>query len=171
MSETGYGQGKFYTINVPLKEGITDAPFIQVFHKVISKVKDVFDPQVLVCQCGADGIVGDPMSVFNLTHAALGSCIKTLLQWNLPMLLLGGGGYDSANTARCWAYITSLLLQQMLSTDIPDNEFFNLYGPHFELDVSPSHRKDYNSKAYLDYVTNTIIANLDSLCKKNSFKM
>lgn len=31
-------------------------------------------------------------------------------KYNLPLLLLGGGGYTIRNVARCWAYETSLAL-------------------------------------------------------------
>ena len=44
-----------------------------------------------MCQCGADGLAGDPMDSFNLSLRALGRCLQYILNWNLPLLLLGGG--------------------------------------------------------------------------------
>ena len=40
--------------------------------------------------------------------------------FNVPMLVLGGGGYTVRNVARCWTYETSLLLDQPISNDIPE---------------------------------------------------
>ena len=42
-------------------------------------------------QCGADGLAGDPMASFNLTHKAYCDCLAELLPWHLPILMLGGG--------------------------------------------------------------------------------
>ena len=62
-----------------------------LFHRIIKKVKEKFDPEAVVCQCGADGLAGDPMESFNLTHTSLAKCVYFMMEWKLPMLLLGGG--------------------------------------------------------------------------------
>jgi len=31
-------------------------------------------------------------------------------RWNLPLMLLGGGGYTIRNVARCWTHETSIAL-------------------------------------------------------------
>lgn len=31
--DVGLGKGKYYTVNVPLKDGITDKPFIEIFSR------------------------------------------------------------------------------------------------------------------------------------------
>jgi len=59
--------------------------------RVLLNVRTKFQPEVIVCQCGADGLAGDPMESLNLTPHALGKCIYTMLSWKLPLLLLGGG--------------------------------------------------------------------------------
>lgn len=38
--------------------------------------------------------------------------------FNLPLLMLGGGGYTIRNVARCWTYETAVALD----TDIPDGK-------------------------------------------------
>ena len=60
--ETGFGKGKGFSINLPLRDGIRDEPFISVCQKVLGEIKDVFLPDAVVCQVGADGLNGDPMS-------------------------------------------------------------------------------------------------------------
>lgn len=34
-SDVGEGKGKYYTVNIPLKDGITDKPFIQIFSRLV----------------------------------------------------------------------------------------------------------------------------------------
>ena len=64
---------------------------ILLYYSVMCEVRSVFDPQAVVCQCGADGVVGDPMDSFNLTPSSLSECVLHLKSWNLPLLLVGGG--------------------------------------------------------------------------------
>ena len=56
-------------------------------------VRSSFSPDVVVLQCGADGIHDDPMNSFSLTSRGLGECAAHLLSWNIPLLILGGGLY------------------------------------------------------------------------------
>ena len=45
-----------------------------------------------------------------LFFAGHGKCAEFMKKWNLPLLLLGGGGYTIRNVARCWTYETSIAL-------------------------------------------------------------
>lgn len=36
--DVGLGKGKYYTVNVPLKDGITDKPFIEIFSRLFVMV-------------------------------------------------------------------------------------------------------------------------------------
>ena len=38
------------------------------------------------------------------------NCLAFMKSFNLPMLVLGGGGYTINNVARCWAYETGRIL-------------------------------------------------------------
>ncbi|EDO32559.1 predicted protein [Nematostella vectensis] len=143
--QVGHGKGRYYTLNVPLKDGITDRPFVEVFTRVMSRVKAKFKPDAIVCQCGVDSLAGDPMKAFNLTQFAVGRCVKYLQGWNLPMLVLGGGGYNMVNTSRCWTYVTGVILDRPLPRDIPEHEHFLSYGPSYQLDIAPSLQADLNS--------------------------
>ena len=48
-----------------------------------------------------------------------GKCVEFIKKWNLPVLLLGGGGYTIRNVARCWTYETSIAL----SCDVANGRF------------------------------------------------
>ena len=65
--------------------------FLAALCRVMSEVKKRFKPSIVVCQCGVDTLAGDPMASFNLTQYSIGECVKYLMEWNLPLLLLGGG--------------------------------------------------------------------------------
>lgn len=59
MYEMGAESGRFYSVNVPLREGIDDASYWQVFKPVISNVMEFYQPSAIVLQCGADSLAGD----------------------------------------------------------------------------------------------------------------
>ncbi|KAG1678678.1 Histone deacetylase 8 [Nymphon striatum] len=156
LSDIGFGKGKYYSVNVPLRSGIKNQRYIEVFLRIMNKVHLKFKPDAIVCQCGADCLTGDPMLGFNVTSSALGTCIQYLLSWKVPILFLGGGGYHMANTARCWTYLTSVILGTRLDSSIPDNHYFMCYKPGFELEITPGNRPDKNNNEYIDQVIKSV---------------
>ena len=45
--------------------------------------------------------------------------MKFVQGFNIPTLVLGGGGYTVRNVARCWTHETSLLLDTDISNELP----------------------------------------------------
>uniref|UniRef100_A0A8C6XY96 Histone deacetylase 8 n=1 Tax=Naja naja TaxID=35670 RepID=A0A8C6XY96_NAJNA len=144
VTEVGLGRGRYYSVNVPLQDGIKNETYYQLCEAVLKDVYAAFRPGAVVLQLGADTIAGDPMCAFNLTPEGIGKCLNYVLQWQLPTLVLGGGGYHLANTARCWTYLTGVILGKTLPSEIPDHEFFTEYGPDYVLEITPSCRPDRN---------------------------
>ena len=98
--------------------------------------------------CGADSVTGDRLGWFNLTLRGHAKCIQFVRSFNIPMLVLGGGGYlpqpgltlryTIKNVSRAWSYETSVLLEQPLDNDIPYNSFLEWYAPTYRLHLDPS---------------------------------
>ena len=104
VSDIGYGKGKYYSLNVPLDDGIDDESYHFLFKPIIGKIMEVFRPGAVVLQCGADSLSGDRLGCFNLSIRGHAECVKYMRSFNVPLLLLGGGGYTIRNVARCWCY-------------------------------------------------------------------
>jgi len=73
---------------------------------------------VIVLQCGADSLTGDRLGCFNLTLKGHGKCVQFVKSFNIPLLILGGGGYTKRNVARCWAYETAIALDLELDNGL-----------------------------------------------------
>jgi len=58
LTEIGRGRGKFYSLNVPLRDGIDDHQYRELFEPVMEAVIQKFRPNVIVLQCGADSLRG-----------------------------------------------------------------------------------------------------------------
>lgn len=48
-------------------------------------------------------------------------CVKYIKGLGIPTIVLGGGGYTVRNVARCWTYETSLIVDEALNPELPDN--------------------------------------------------
>jgi len=81
------------------------------------------------------------------------------------------------NTSRAWAYETGIAagvelgpgmsyfpivlpFNKRLVPDIPVNEYYEYFGPDYELDVKSSNTDDLNTPAYLERVKRIVMENL-----------
>jgi len=88
-------------------------------------------------------------------------CASILLKkFNLPLLVLGGGGYTIKNVARCWAYETGILLEDELDDQLPYNEYLEYYSPDYRLHIEPSNMENLNTREYLDMHMTQLLENL-----------
>ena len=150
FKDEGAERGKHYSVNVPLNDGIDDRSYIALFKAVIAKVMEVYRPTVVVLQCGADSLTGDRLGCFNLTVKGHGECVRYVKSFGLPLLVLGGGGYNIRNVSRCWTFETSVLLDVSISNNIPNNDFIQYYGPDYHLHLQPSDIANLNSREELE---------------------
>lgn len=152
LRDTGYGKGKYHSVNFPLRDGITDESYKAVFEPVISKIMEHYQPSAVVLQCGSDSLAGDKLGCFNLSMRGHANCVEFVKSFGLPLLLLGGGGYTMRNVSRAWAYETGLAAGQELSSQVPVNEYYEYFGPDYKLDVRPNNMEDLNTKEYLEKI-------------------
>lgn len=163
LLDIGYGNGKYYSLNVPLSDGIDDESYQSLFKPIMSKVMEVFQPGAVVLQCGADSLSGDRLGCFNLSIKGHAECVRFMRSFNVPLLLVGGGGYTVCNVARCWCYETAVAVGVELDDKMPYNEYYEYFGPDFTLHVTPSNMENQNSKNYLNMIRERLLDNLSKL--------
>ncbi|KAI0870297.1 hypothetical protein GGS24DRAFT_475669 [Hypoxylon argillaceum] len=160
LRDIGIGTGKYYAVNFPLRDGIDDSSYKSVFEPVISSVMEFYNPDAVVLQCGGDSLSGDRLGCFNLSMEGHANCVKFVKSFNRPTLVVGGGGYTMRNVARTWAFETGLLVDAHMDRTLPFNEYYEYYGPDYELDVRASNMENANSPEYLEKIKNQLIENL-----------
>ena len=172
MFEIGADNGRYYSVNVPLRKGITDGDYVQIFKTVIDDVMQFYRPEAIILQCGADSLSGDRLGCLNLTIKGHGECVKHVKGYNVPLLVLGGGGYTIRNVARCWTYETSVCTNRDLCDDLPPTEYMQFFAPDYHLHPDYVFREENtNTAEYLRMIYEYTHENLKILESAPSVQM
>lgn len=108
IADIGQGKGKFYSLNIPLKDGIDDATYVYIFERCLitlfllnyflticifyslfTEIFYAFKPNAIVVQCGADSLANDPLGGFSLSPRGVARCLSKIWSQHLPTLILG----------------------------------------------------------------------------------
>ena len=102
VSEMGEGQGRGFSVNLPLQPYTDDEVYQPAFEAVVPPLLRAFDPDVVVLQLGIDSHRTDPLTHLSLTVQGFTSVVRRVLELAPRVVALGGGGYDLPNVARAW---------------------------------------------------------------------
>lgn len=109
LKDIGYGKGRNYSVNVPLRDGINDENYRKVFEpvrarcpsfwsrlhvpadagvvrtalQVISQIMEWYRPSAVVLQCGGDSLSGDRLGPLNLSMR--GELVVLTLGFPMPV--------------------------------------------------------------------------------------
>jgi acetoin utilization deacetylase AcuC-like enzyme len=97
--ETGSGEGKGFTINVPLTAGGGDGVYRAAFERVILPVLEEYAPELVLISAGFDASARDPLAEMTLTADAFGWMARALRNVanksaNGRIAMVLEGGYD-----------------------------------------------------------------------------
>jgi acetoin utilization deacetylase AcuC-like enzyme len=97
LEETGIGEAKGTTVNIPLPAGSGDGEYLQVFDEVIVPVVKRFSPELILVSAGYDGHWSDRLAMMDLSvtgYAQMAGIIKgladELCRGHLVLTLEGG---------------------------------------------------------------------------------
>jgi acetoin utilization protein AcuC len=104
--ETGSGAAQGKKLNIPMRAGANDGDFDRAWVDVLTHIK-AHKPEFIILQCGADSIVGDPITQMAYTPASFKRAGADLARIagefaNGHLLALGGGGYNLTNIGLGW---------------------------------------------------------------------
>ncbi|BGP13539.1 hypothetical protein JCM10213_006680 [Rhodosporidiobolus nylandii] len=158
IDELGHALGEYFSLNVPLQDGIDNESYVALFKSIMEPTIATYRPEAIVLQCGADSLGCDRLGCFNLSIAAHGECVRFIRSFGLPLLVLGGGGYTIKNVSRCWAYETAVLLgvEQELPNALPHTAYDDFFAPdwklHPELAGGRNRLENLNSRKQLERI-------------------
>lgn len=90
----------YHALNLALNPGLSSSSLLRMFESCVSPfaTNEVFNPDAVVLQCGADGLAGDPCMEWNVDLTGMGKVVQQVMGWGLPTLLLGGNLLPSWST-------------------------------------------------------------------------
>jgi acetoin utilization protein AcuC len=115
--ETGIGEAQGTKLNIPLAPNSTDQDFILAFNKIEKFIDDTAKPELIILQCGADSLSGDPLTHLKYTpkaHRYATDKIHKLAHKHCMgrLIALGGGGYNRENIASAWTEVVKSLVSK-----------------------------------------------------------
>jgi hypothetical protein len=129
---------------------------------------------VIVLQAGADTLRGDLLGDFNLSFLQRAKIFKKVLDSQVPILCLGGGGYTIENVARQWTTESALAA----GLNIEDIKEFQIQGQFvkeyssakffYEPAQTTHQRQDLNSSKYLNNLYEKVDTQLRQLSGQDS---
>ncbi|HEX8411859.1 MAG TPA: histone deacetylase [Thermoanaerobaculia bacterium] len=103
-SEIGTGAGRGFTMNIPLRAGEGDAPFLRATEDQIVRAIDDYAPQAILLSSGFDAHRRDPLGGMNVTEDAYGELTRRIVECaerhcSGRVFSLLEGGYDMEGLA------------------------------------------------------------------------
>ena len=99
--EVGTGDGKGYTVNVPLDPGMGDNEFIKIFDKILKPVIEQYKPEFILVSAGFDIFFDDPLGGMKVSPEGFAKLTRQLTDQadkvcngNIIFLLEGGYNLD-----------------------------------------------------------------------------
>ncbi|MCX7981597.1 MAG: histone deacetylase [Syntrophales bacterium] len=100
LTEIGEGEGRYYTVNVPLKAFADNATYVMVFRRLLQPIARAYRPDIILVSAGFDIYQHDPLGDMQVTP--LGFATLTRLVMDAAdeccagkLLLILEGGYDT----------------------------------------------------------------------------
>ncbi len=121
VADMGEGAGKGFAVNLPVAPYTDDESWHYVFEEAALPILQAFQPEVICLQMGADAHYADPLAHICLTIQGWLKPIEAVVALGVPVLALGGGGYNLDNVPRMWALATAVVLNKPLPTELPSD--------------------------------------------------
>ena len=123
VEENGTGEGKGYSVNIPLPPLTDDVEWWRAFEDVVVPIWLAYKPDFVFWEVGADGYMNDPLTDLMLTYDTYQRMSKTVRQLvhlgTRKLVVTGGGGYNAVAAAKIWSILLADIADIALPPTIP----------------------------------------------------
>ncbi|MGH7309058.1 MAG: acetoin utilization protein AcuC [Candidatus Rokuibacteriota bacterium] len=119
VEEIGEGEGRGYSVNLPLDALTDSAVYLPAFEAVVPPLVRAFRPDVVVAQLGIDSHRTDPLTHLALDVQGFARAVGRIVELAPRLVALGGGGYDIGNVARAWTAAWAVMNGIELPAELP----------------------------------------------------
>ncbi len=105
VNETGTGPGKGYTLNIPINAGKGNAEYLKILQHSLSKIEDMFVPDLVLISAGFDAHISDPIGGMNVTDNGFADMTSEVVKFANKhcagkIISMLEGGYDLNGLAK-----------------------------------------------------------------------
>jgi acetoin utilization deacetylase AcuC-like enzyme len=116
--EVGDGEGRGFTVNIPMPGGFGDAEWLAAFHRVVEPIAHQFKPELVLVSAGFDAHASDPLGGMRVTEAGFAAMADSVLSIarayaNGRVIAALEGGY---NTDALRASVEAVLVRMTAGT-------------------------------------------------------
>jgi acetoin utilization protein AcuC len=115
-NETGQA---FTSINVPVEAGTTGEVWLWAFEQTALPALKRFQPEAIVLQMGTDPHFLDPLGHLQVSAQDWVSAVRRIRDLGIPIVAVGGGGYNLKTVPRMWTAAVLTLLGRPFDDEIP----------------------------------------------------
>jgi acetoin utilization deacetylase AcuC-like enzyme len=115
--ETGEGEGRGFTVNLPMPAGLGDGEYVRVYREVVEPIGRAFDPELVLVSAGFDAHRADPLAGMAVSAGGFASLMDVCLavasgaaRGRLVAVL--EGGYDLDGLAESSATVLSRMMDR-----------------------------------------------------------
>jgi acetoin utilization deacetylase AcuC-like enzyme len=99
LNETGEGDGRGYTLNIPLSSGCGDGEYAALFERIVLPVSRAFRPDLVLVSAGMDIHRADPLGAMGVTPRGFAALTRVMMEiadasCDGKLVLALEGGYD-----------------------------------------------------------------------------
>ncbi len=137
--EVGRGAGRGLSVNLPLEPYTDDASYLEMVRTLLPRALEVFKPDLIVLQAGADMHRYDPLAHLGLSVQGVAESYRLVSaladRFCGGRLVATGGGYDPYRTVpRLWALLWCVLSAQDTPTEVPE-AWRDAWGERLSVDL------------------------------------
>ncbi len=114
--EIGVWPGEGYSVNLPLAAYTDDKVWLSAWREAALPILRAFAPQAIVLQMGTDTHFLDPLAHLCLTAQGWLEAVRDVKSLGVPIVAVGGGGYNLTTVTRMWA----LAISELAGISLPD---------------------------------------------------
>ena len=157
LSQMGEGEGRGYTVNLPLPPGCGDAAYLAAFDEIVLPIANEFSPQLVLVSAGQDASNSDSMGRMCLTTEAYRRMTQAAIDLaeehaDGRLVLLLEGGYSDLYAPYCSLAIVETLAETRTGLAEPSTIEYLANEPQYHtVGLSAAARIDEIRATYAPY--------------------
>ncbi len=141
--DRGTGAGVGYSVNIPVWPYSTDEVWLRAWTECSLPLLRAFKPEAICLQLGTDAHWLDPLARVCLTTKGWLCAVEDVANLGVPIVALGGGGYNPSTVPRMWTLAYAMLAGASLPNDTPAHFALRTQMPTLhDTDAPQTHKSD-----------------------------